>query len=99
MHQMRRLLVALVLAGGLIGGGLPHPGLAQTPPAAGELQRQYDSAFQEMLRKPADLDVLFKFAALAAQTGDLEGAVSALERMLLINPDLPRVRLELGVLY
>src|SRR5262245_6474661 len=52
-----------------------------------------------MLRKPADLDVLFKFATIATQTGDLEGAISALERMLLVNPDLPRVRLELGVLY
>jgi hypothetical protein len=74
---------------------------AQTPPAAGtqEQQREYDAAFQEMLKKPADLDVLFKFAAVAAQTGDLEGAISALERMLLINNDLPRVRLELGVLY
>ncbi|MFI4998448.1 MAG: tetratricopeptide repeat protein [Reyranellales bacterium] len=72
---------------------------AQAPAASGDLQHQYDDAFQEMLRKPADLDVLFKFAGLATQTGDLEGAVSALERMLLINPDLPRVRLELGVLY
>jgi tetratricopeptide (TPR) repeat protein len=74
---------------------------AQTPaPApAGDLQQQYDEAFQEMLQKPADLDVLFKFATIAAQTGDLEGAISALERMLLINADLPRVRLELGVLY
>jgi tetratricopeptide (TPR) repeat protein len=67
--------------------------------AGGDLERQYDAAFQEMLLQPANLDVLFKFASLASQTGDLEGAVSALERMLLINPDLPRVRLELGVLY
>jgi hypothetical protein len=66
---------------------------------SGELQREYDAAFQEMLAKPADLDVLFKFATVAAQTGDLEGAISALERMLIINADLPRVRLELGVLY
>ncbi|HYD06982.1 MAG TPA: tetratricopeptide repeat protein, partial [Reyranella sp.] len=75
--------------------------LAQTAaePSKADLEQQYDAAFQEMLRKPADLDVLFKFAALASQTGDLEGAISALERMLLINPDLPRVRLELGVLY
>src|SRR5690349_23518474 len=75
---------------------------AQTTPAAadkGDLQKQYDAAFQEMLRQPANLDVLFKFASLASQTGDLEGAISALERMLLINPNLPRVRLELGVLY
>lgn len=64
-----------------------------------ELKRQYDAAFQETMSKPADLDVLFRFASLATQVGDLEGAISALERMLLINPDLPRVRLELGVLY
>jgi len=73
---------------------------AQAPAApSSELQRQYDAAFQETLSKPADLDVLVRFAGLATQTGDLEGAISALERMLLINPDLPRVRLELGVLY
>ena len=52
-----------------------------------------------MLKKPADLDVLFKFATIATKTGDLEGAISALERMLLIDANLPRVRLELGVLY
>ncbi len=62
-------------------------------------KREYDAAFQEMMKQPADLDVLFRFATIASQTGDLEGAVSALERMLLISPDLPRVRLELGVLY
>jgi tetratricopeptide (TPR) repeat protein len=72
---------------------------AQSPPTAPDRQAEYDAAFQEMLRKPADLDVLFRFATVASQTGDLEGAVSALERMLLINPNLPRVRLELGVLY
>jgi tetratricopeptide (TPR) repeat protein len=73
---------------------------AQAPAvSSSELKRQYDAAFQETLSKPADLDVLFRFASLATQVGDLEGAVSALERMLLINPDLPRVRLELGVLY
>src|SRR6266851_4471610 len=73
---------------------------AQAPAvSSSELTRRYDAAFQETLSKPADLDVLFRFAGLATQVGDLEGAVSALERMLLINPDLPRVRLELGVLY
>ena len=69
------------------------------PAASSELRKQYDAAFQETMRKPADLDVLFRFASLATQIGDLEGAISALERMLLINADLPRVRLELGVLY
>ena len=70
-----------------------------TPAVSSDLQRQYDEAFQETLRQPANLDVLFKFASLAAQTGDFEGAISALERMLLIDSNLPRVRLELGLLY
>ncbi|HYI03705.1 MAG TPA: tetratricopeptide repeat protein, partial [Reyranella sp.] len=67
--------------------------------ASAEQEREYEAAFQEMLRRPADLDVLFKFATIATKTGDYEGAISALERMLLVNPDLPRVRLELAVLY
>jgi tetratricopeptide (TPR) repeat protein len=86
-------VVGLVIG---LAASLPAAAQAQVTPA---LEKEYDDAFQEMLRKPADLDVLFRFATLAAQTGDLEGAISALERMLLINSDLPRVRLELGVLY
>ena len=35
----------------------------------------------------------------SAKLGDNEAAVSALERMLLFNPNLPRVELELGALY
>ena len=85
---------------GLAAGSVGARDLAQVPPTTpGELDRQYDASFQEMLRQPANLDVLFKFATLASQTGDLEGAISALERMLVISSDLPRVRLELGVLY
>ncbi len=73
-------------------------GPGQAPPSP-ELKRQYDAAFAAMLADPANLDKIFKFAELANATGDLEGAVSALERMLLIDANLPRVRLELGVLY
>lgn len=77
-----------------------HPAIAQqTQAVSPQLEAEYDAAFQDMLQKPSDLDVLFKFATIAAKTGDLEGAISALERMLLVDPDLPRVRLELGVLY
>ena len=77
-----------------------YPAVAQAPaPANPELQRAYDEAFQEMLKRPGDLDVLFRFAAIAAQTGDLEGAIAALERMLVQNQNLVAVRLELGVLY
>ncbi len=96
---VKQLWHQFAIFGGMIGLGLASPGQAQTVPPAGDQQAQYDAAFDEMMRSPADLDVLFRFATIATQTGDLEGAISALERMLLINPDLPRVRLELGVLY
>ena len=52
-----------------------------------------------MLEDPANLDKTFRYAELAVRVGDYEAAISALERMLLYNPNLPRVRLELGVLY
>jgi tetratricopeptide (TPR) repeat protein len=96
LSVVQRLLAVLILVMCVSG---PAQVGAQTPASPADLEKQYDTAFQETLRKPADLDVLFRFATLATQTGDLEGAISALERMLLINPDLPRVRLELGVLY
>ncbi len=63
------------------------------------LQRAYESAFQEMLRRPADLDLVFRYAELAIRLENYEAAIAALERLLLFNPDLPRVRLELGALY
>lgn len=90
-EQLYKLGAILLMAAMLVG--------CQSANNQGELRRQYDAAFQEMLRQPANLEVLFKFATLAQQTGDNEGAISALERMLLLDPNLPRVQLELGILY
>jgi len=66
---------------------------------ASTLEARKDALFQQMLRDPGNLDATFAYAEVSAQLGDYEGAVSALERMLLFNPDLPRVQLELGALY
>jgi tetratricopeptide (TPR) repeat protein len=63
------------------------------------LEAQKEALFQQMLRNPANLDVTFAYADVSARLGDYEAAVSALERMLLFNPNLPRVQLELGALY
>jgi hypothetical protein len=63
------------------------------------LDAQKQALFQQMLRNPANLDVAFAYADISARLGDYEAAVSTLERMLLFNPDLPRVQLELGTLY
>ena len=63
------------------------------------LEAQKNALFQQMLRYPDNLDVVFAYADVSARLGDFEAAVSALERMLLFNPNLPRVQLELGGLY
>ncbi len=89
-----RTAVALIALLSLL---TPAARAQDAPP--GSVQARYDAAFQETLRDPGNLDALFRFAGLALETGDLEGAISALERMLILNPDQPRVRLELGVLY
>ncbi len=41
----------------------------------------------------------FAYATLSTRLGDYEGAITALERMLIFAPGLPRIQLELGVLY
>ena len=55
--------------------------------------------FSSRCRTPADPPTLAKFAELAIEVGDIEGAISALERLLLIDGDQADVKLELGVLY
>ena len=63
------------------------------------IQARREVLFQAMLARPDDLDAAFEYAALSAQVGDLEAAISTLERMLIFAPGLPRLQLELGVLY
>jgi hypothetical protein len=76
---------------------------AAAPEVSGQdkasLEAQKEALFQQMFRDPANLDVTFAYADVSARLGDYEAAVSALERMLLFNPNLPRVQLELGALY
>jgi hypothetical protein len=69
----------------------------ESDPAA--LAARKTELFQQMLKDPGNLDTTFAYADVSARIGDNEAAVAALERMLLFNPNLPRVDLELGVLY
>ncbi|HEX2115395.1 MAG TPA: tetratricopeptide repeat protein [Alphaproteobacteria bacterium] len=86
-----------------IGMCLPLSAIAQTsPPAGTEVPAddpELDRLFERMLREPANLDVMFQYAQRAVEIGNYDAAVGTLSRMLLFNPDLPRVRLELGALY
>lgn len=75
------------------------PAAAQQATPSAQIRAAYDAAFQDTLRNPTDPPTLVRYADLAVQVGDIEGAISALERLLLIDGDQPRVKLELGVLY
>ncbi|HWB50076.1 MAG TPA: hypothetical protein VG651_13270 [Stellaceae bacterium] len=94
-HRFRRALLRVVLVFALLA---PLAARADGADQAA-LEARKDQLFQKMLANPADLDTAFDYANVAAQLGDNEGAVSTLERMLLFNPNLPRVDLELGALY
>jgi hypothetical protein len=69
------------------------------PDTASIVRLDYETLFQQMYKSPSNLDVSFKFAEQAVARGDYEAAIGALERMLFFNPNLPRVKFELGVLY
>ncbi|HTT80423.1 MAG TPA: hypothetical protein VMF86_12165, partial [Stellaceae bacterium] len=97
---MRRLLVLILALAALLLP--PRSASAQqllSPAERAALEAKKEALFQLMLKNPANLDATFAYADISAQLGDNEEAVSALERMLLFNPNLPRVKLELGALY
>ncbi len=52
-----------------------------------------DVAFEEVLRDPDNVELNYAFALTQIRQGDLLGALSTLERILLRNPGIPRVRL------
>ena len=63
------------------------------------LRQGYDSALQAMQNDLANPERSFEFVQAATDVGDYRGAIAALERILLINPNLANIKLELGVLY
>jgi hypothetical protein len=102
--------VSVVLAGVLLASApgnaqSPNPNSTQNvaPSASGQsaatVEARRKALFARMLERPDDLDTAFEYAALSAQLGDLESAISTLERMLIFAPGLPRLQFELGVLY
>lgn len=88
-------VLAAVPAGGLLAQETEDAAVSETE----ALKQRYDALFQQMLQQPTDLDLLFAFAGVAVRLGNYEAAIGAYERMLLLNPNLPRVQLELGALY
>ena len=93
-HAASALLAAIALL-----CAVPLAAQGVNPDVPAEARAAHENLFRAMLADPANLEKTFAYAQSAIAVGDFEGAISALERMLFVNPDLPRVRLELGVLY
>ena len=62
-------------------------------------QQQKEEVFKQLFQDPTNLSLLFQYANLSILVGDLEGAIGVFEQMLIYDSELPRIRLELGVLY
>ena len=89
--------VALVLA--LLLAHVPQHAAAASTPTQSQLQEDFQQAFWAMLADPADTEKTIRYAEIAVKLGDYEAAVPPLERLLMLNPKMPKVRLEVGVLY
>ncbi|GGD11539.1 tetratricopeptide repeat protein [Aureimonas glaciei] len=92
-------LLALLVSG--VAAAQTVPNVAPRVPAEQlpEIEAARARLFAEMMRDPANLDIAFRYADLSSRAGDLEAAIATLERMLIFAPGLPRLQLELGVLY
>ncbi|MGN6465729.1 MAG: tetratricopeptide repeat protein [Rhizobiaceae bacterium] len=105
-------MAGVLLAAGFAAGALAmEPAAAQpsmstlnVPPQAGhgsvsDINARRGALFTQMLAQPANIELAFEYAALSSRVGDLEAAISTLERLLIFAPDLARLKLELGALY
>jgi hypothetical protein len=54
--------------------------------------------YEEILKQPDNIELNYQFALQQITRGDLMGASSTLERILILNPDLYQVRLLYGVI-
>lgn len=95
---IRRFFFPVVTALGLLFAA-PAMSASSVPAPQTELQQDFQAAFWDMLADPASTEKTIRYAELAVKLGDYEAAIPPLERLLMLNPKLPKVRLEVGVLY
>ena len=73
--------------------------LLSAGPARADDAAEQQQLFERMVREPTNYDVTFQFVHVATARQDYEAAIGALERLLLYQPRLTRVKYELGILY
>lgn len=100
MAKINFRLFLISFACALYGITIPVPAQAAANHAERtETQEAFQQAFSAMLADPSNTEKTIAYAELAVKLGDYEAAIPPLERLLMLNPKLPKVRLEVGVLY
>ena len=95
-YTTRMLAAGAALAAGLTGGAA----LAQVSPSEeAALRAEQQEQFAAMFEAPDDVNLMFQYAVTSIRLQDYEAAITTLERILIYNPNLPRVKTELGASY
>jgi tetratricopeptide (TPR) repeat protein len=95
---MKKLSLALICATLL----LSSPALAEEKDKAtqkAEAEKKLEALFDKVTSNPDNLDLNFEYAQLASKLGKYDEAIAAYERMLIINPNLNRVKLDMALVY
>ncbi len=95
----KRALLGAVMGFALVASA-SAPAHAETWwPFGSVAQSDYEQAVTALRADPGNPGLLAAFANVASRIGNYEAAIGALESILLQNPGLNRVRVELGVMY
>ena len=95
--KILNIILCFVLSINLFAQNVP-PSITD-PEKLRQTQIERQKVFDSIIEDPTNLQNLFNYANLSILVGDLEAAIGVFEQMLIYKPDLPRIKLELGVLY
>ena len=95
--KILNIILCFVLSINLFTQNVP-PSITD-PEELRQTQIERQKVFDSIIEDPTNLQNLFNYANLSILVGDLEAAIGVFEQMLIYKPDLPRIKLELGVLY
>src|ERR1700733_10962533 len=92
--------VALAVLAALAVGALAQtPSEPERPFADTPEEREAETLFEQLLKDPKNIELTLRYAEAAIKAGNIEGGISSLERLLLLDRNFPGVKLQLAELY
>ncbi len=99
MHFSNKILIIFATFCCLDSGAQNVAPTISDPEQLAAIEQEKEAVFKQLFKDPTNLSLLFQYANLSITVGDLEAAIGVFEQMLIYDSELPRIRLELGVLY